>query len=54
LADIEFLEEMELIEKYSESEKDQYCISVPLFTDWLNRVDFQMQLRKAIREVEVK
>jgi type I restriction enzyme M protein len=54
LADIEHLVEMELIERYSESEKDQYRISVPLFTDWLRRVDFQMQLRKAIREGEVK
>ncbi|MGD2092277.1 MAG: hypothetical protein PVH61_39280 [Candidatus Aminicenantes bacterium] len=54
LRDIEHLVEMELIERYSESEKDQYRISVPLFTDWLRRVDFQIQLRKAIREGEVK
>jgi type I restriction enzyme M protein len=54
LADIEHLIEMELIERHSESEKDQYRISVPLFTDWLDCVDFQMQRRKAIREGEVK
>jgi type I restriction enzyme M protein len=51
LADIEFLVEMELIEK---SGKDQYRISVPWFADWLGREDFQIQLRKAIREVEEK
>ena len=54
LADIEYLVEMELIERYSEGGEHQYRISVPLFTDWLRRVDFQIQLRKAIREVEVK
>lgn len=54
IKDIDHLLEMELIERYSESEKNQYRISVPLFTDWLRREDFQIQLRKAIREGEVK
>ena len=52
--DIEFLVEMELIERFSESGKDQYRISIPMMAEWLRHVDFDIQLRKAIREGEAR
>ncbi|HLP45160.1 MAG TPA: hypothetical protein VK469_04400, partial [Candidatus Kapabacteria bacterium] len=55
MKDIEHLEEMELIQKDPGNGGHRYNISIPLFSDWLNnRSDFQIQLRKTIRECEEK